>query len=174
MTDTVLLKTKPSQISESDFLKTYGGVYEHSSWVADAVWAGKQGTSLDSVDDLHDAMRIVVDAATEEAKVTLICAHPDLAGKAAVDGSLTEDSKSEQSGAGLDKCNEEEFEAFQTLNTAYKEKFGFPFIIAVKGLGRQDILTAFRVRLNHDREQEFQTALKQIHKIAGMRLAALT
>ena len=119
-------------------------------------------------------MREAVDNADTDQQLKLICAHPDLAGKAAVRGELSAESESEQTGAGLDQCGEEEFEAFQTLNKAYKAQFGFPFIIAVKGHSRASILGAFRARLTHGRDQEFAAALEQIHKIARFRLESLT
>jgi OHCU decarboxylase len=100
-------------------------------------------------------------------------AHPDLAGKTALAGELTADSNEEQSKAGLDQCTADEFERFQTLNVAYKEKFGFPFIMAVRESSRADILEAFARRLDNDYELEFETALQEIHKIARLRLAAL-
>jgi len=130
--------------------------------------------TLDTLDGLATAMAAQVNTADEAAKMTLICAHPDLAGKAALRDELTAESRSEQAGAGLDQCSAEELAEFTRLNSAYKQKFGFPFIVAVKGLDRHDILAAFRARLNHERAQEFETALTQIHKIARLRLADLT
>ncbi len=154
-------------------MEAYGGIYEHSPWIAEAAWLANNGDNLDTADALLNTMQNAVKAADEPAKLRLICAHPDLAGKAAVRGELTDESKSEQKGAGLDACTPEEFEEFQTLNRAYKQKFGFPFIIAVKGHDRHSILAAFRARLNHDRALEFKTALTEIHKIASFRLADL-
>lgn len=168
-----MLKIRPSKATKEAFMETYGGIYEHSAWIAEAAWQVKNGDNLDVAGALHDAMRNAVEAADEPAKLRLICAHPDLAGKAAVRGELTTESKSEQKGAGLDTCSPEEFAEFQTLNKAYKKKFGFPFIIAVKGHDRHSILAAFRARLNHDRALEFETALTEIHKIASFRLADL-
>lgn len=163
----------PSQMEPDEFLSTFGGIYEHSPWIAEAARANQNGNNFDTVEGLHSAMRQVVEAGTDEQKITLICAHPDLAGKAAVAGELTKDSSKEQASAGLDQCTPEKFEAFQTLNTRYREKFGFPFIVAVKGLTRSDILDAFQTRLMHDVETEFATALEQIHRIAGFRLMEL-
>lgn len=168
------MKLKASRSDRKSFVAVYGAVYEHSPWVAEAAWVSSDPQSLDTLDGLAHAMRKAVDAADKASKLKLICAHPDLAGKAAVRGELTIESRSEQAGAGLDQCSEEEFEEFQTLNAAYKTKFGFPFIVAVKGLDRHGILAAFRARLNHDRETEFHTALEQIHRIAGFRLNDLT
>jgi 2-oxo-4-hydroxy-4-carboxy-5-ureidoimidazoline decarboxylase len=169
----MMLKERPSEINHARFMALYGGIYEHSAWIAEAAWATRQGTNLDSVDGLHGAMATAVDAAEESAQERLICAHPDLAGKAAIRGELTAESKAEQSGAGLDACTPQEFEEFQSLNKAYKTKFGFPFIIAVKGHNRHSILAAFRARLSNEREREFKTALGEIHKIARFRLEAL-
>lgn len=168
------LKIKASQYDRATFVSIYGGVYEHSSWVAETVWDLHTGSEIDTLDGLIAAMRQAVDNAGEARQMALICAHPDLAGKAAIRGELTADSKTEQKGAGLDQCTEEEFEDFHTLNAAYKSKFGFPFIIAVKGHDRHSILATFRARINHDREQEFHTALEQIHRIASFRLADFT
>lgn len=168
------MKLKASLCDRATFTAAYGGVYEHSPWVAETAWDQRTGTNIDTLDNLRAMMRNVVEHGSEAQQMTLICAHPDLAGKAAVAGDLTKESRSEQSGAGLDQCSPDEFAEFQTLNAAYKTKFGFPFIIAVKGHDRHSILSAFRARLNHDRAREFRTALDEIHKIAGFRLADLT
>jgi len=168
------MKLRASQCDKTTFMAAYGHIYEHSLWVAEATWKTNDPQNLDTLEDLSAAMAAVVDGADEAAKMTLICAHPDLAGKAALRDELTAESRSEQAGAGLDQCSAEELEEFTRLNSAYKSKFGFPFIIAVKGLDRYDILAAFRARLNHDRSQEYDAALAQIHKIARLRLADLT
>lgn len=169
-----LVKVTASGFDRETFVAAYGGVYEHSPWVAETVWDMHTGTEIDTLDGLTAAMRKIVDAADEAQRMVLICAHPDLAGKAAVRDELTAESKSEQRGAGLDQCSKQEFEDFQALNAAYKLKFGFPFIIAVKGHDRHSILAAFRARINHTREQEFHAAIEQIHRIAGFRLAEFT
>lgn len=143
------------------FVARYGGVYEHSPWVAEACWPPP--------DNLAGAMRAVVDAAPRERKLALIRAHPELASRA----KMADASVKEQAGAGLDQCSPAEFEAFQRLNAAYNARFGFPFIVAVKGLTRADILAAFEARLANDPETEFATAMAQIHRIAGYRLADL-
>ena len=150
-----------------EFLKIYGGIYEHSPWIAAAAYdAGK----IAPAEALHAAMKKAVENGTYDQKLALIRAHPDLAGKLGV---LTKDSASEQKGAGLDQCSPEEFSEFQKLNNAYKEKFGFPFIIAVKGHTRRSILENFRARIHNDKDTEFETALAQIHRIARFRLEAL-
>ncbi|WP_430424958.1 2-oxo-4-hydroxy-4-carboxy-5-ureidoimidazoline decarboxylase [Phenylobacterium sp.] len=143
------------------FLARYGGVYEHSPWVAEACWPPPE--------DLAGAMRAVVDAAPRERKLALIRAHPELASRA----KMAEASVKEQAGVGLDQCTPAEFEAFQRLNAAYNARFGFPFIYAVKGATRAEILAAFQARLRNDPETEFETAIAQIHRIAGFRLADL-
>lgn len=154
----------------ADFALALGGVFEHSPWVAEAV---ADQRPFGSVEALHGAMVAAVAAAAESRQLDLIRAHPDLAGKAARAGSLTDHSTAEQAGAGLDRLNDAEFERFGTLNTAYMTKFGFPFIIAVKGLTKQDILAAFEARLPNDPETEKATALRQIARIAGFRLESL-
>lgn len=147
--------------ARENFVARYGGVYEHSPWVAEACWPPPE--------DLADAMRAVVDAAPRDRKLALIRAHPELASRA----KMADASVKEQAGAGLDQCSPAEFEAFQRLNAAYNARFGFPFIVAVKGLSRADILAAFEARLENDPETEFETAMAQIHRIAGFRLADL-
>lgn len=118
-------------------------------------------------------MSAIVDAADEETKLALIRAHPDLAGRAAIRGGLTAASSEEQASAGLDQCTEEEYARFQSLNGRYRKKFGFPFVMAVRGRNRADILAAFERRLGNGREEEMVTALREIHKIARLRLEAM-
>ena len=162
---------RPSTLSEEQFLAVYGGIYEHSPWVAHAVWDARP--LPDTVDALHAAMKAAVDAAPRERRLALIRAHPDLAGRTAVAGALSAASTAEQASAGLDRCSPDEVAAFQELNAAYKARFGFPFVIAVRGLDRGDILDAFRRRLANDADTEFDTAIEQIHTIARLRLDAL-
>ncbi len=152
------------------FVLALGGVFEHSPWVAEAAWARQPFATLDA---LYRAMVDVVRGASEDAQLALIRAHPELAGKAAVGGTLTADSKAEQSGAGLGQCSPQEFARLQELNRAYNAKFGFPFIIAVKGLDRAAIIARFAKRLERDRATEFEEALQQIARIAWVRLQAL-
>ncbi len=163
----------PSSMDKPAFIDRFGDVYEHSAWIAEAVWDNGLIDKHDQKDGLASAMITVLEAADHEAKLALIRAHPDLAGKAAVRGELTEASTSEQAGAGLDKCSPEEFERFQELNSAYQAKFGFPFIFAVKGSTRYDILDAFEERIKNSPETEFETALEQINRIASFRLEGL-
>ena len=154
-----------------DFIARYGGVYEHSPWVAER--AALLAEDVDDISVLAMLMADCVDNAATEQQLALIRAHPDLAGKAQVAGELTADSNLEQASAGLDHCSPEEFERFQSLNAAYRDKFGFPFVMAVRGSNRAEILDAFAARLENDYELEFETALLEIHKIARLRLAAM-
>lgn len=166
-------KVSPSSYDYDAFIQTFGGIYEHSDWVAKAAFKAGLKESDDTLSGLCSNFAGIVDAAQHEQKLTLLKAHPELAGKLAVEDKLTEESKNEQAGAGLDKCSPEEFQRFQELNAQYNEKFGFPFIIAVKGLNRHNILEAFETRVNNDYETEFTTALSQVHKIARLRLSDL-
>ena len=155
-------------MNNRDFVTTFGGIYEHSSWVAERV-----SQTLDSQKSLVEQFKRVVDTASDDQKLALLCAHPDLAGKAAIAGTLTAESSLEQSAAGIDQCSQTEYEAFTTLNKAYKKKFNFPFIMAVRDSNRQMILSAFQERLENDRQTEYELALKEVHKIAAFRFADL-
>jgi 2-oxo-4-hydroxy-4-carboxy-5-ureidoimidazoline decarboxylase len=152
-------------MTKAEFLARFGPVYEASPWVAEGVWPNPPADR----EGLARAMAAVVDSAPREKKLALIRAHPELASRAR----MADASVKEQAGAGLNQCSPEEFEAFQRLNAAYNARFGFPFIVAVKGLTRADILAAFEARLANDPETEFATAIAQIHRIAGFRLADL-
>ncbi len=154
-----------------DFIALYGGIYEHSPWVAERV--AQVAVGIDDAERLASLMADCVDNADTERQLALIRAHPDLAGKAQVAGELTAESTEEQSSAGLDQCSKVEYERFQALNDAYKEKFGFPFVMAVRGSNREEILAAFSARLQNDYDLEFETALEEIHKIARLRLEAM-
>ncbi len=151
-----------------DFIARYAGIYEHSPWVAEHV--AVLAADIDDPERLAELMADCVDNASRERQLKLIRAHPDLAGKAQVAGELTEDSTEEQASAGLDQCSKLEYERFQALNDAYKEKFSFPFVMAVRQSNREDILDAFSTRLKNDYDAEFETALAEIHKIARLRL----
>lgn len=166
------LKPHPSELSLDAFIEHYGDIYEHSPWVAQAAWQTGLTSAHDHPDALADAMGLQLQQASSEQQIRVIQAHPDLAGKAALAGKLTQDSTSEQAGAGLDQCSPEEFARFEQLNADYKEKFGFPFVIAVKGLDRHAILEAFAQRLGNDAATERQTAIEQIIRIARLRLRA--
>jgi 2-oxo-4-hydroxy-4-carboxy-5-ureidoimidazoline decarboxylase len=154
----------------SDFERELGGIFEHSPWVALGAYAHRP---FANIGQLHAAMTGTVEKAGREKQLALICAHPDLAGKAALAGELTEHSKSEQMGAGLDSLSKAEYQRFHELNNAYQEKFNFPFILAVKGHTKASILESFEKRLPNNAEKEIKTATKQIYKIARFRLEAL-
>lgn len=154
-------------MTRDEFVALHGNVYEHSPWVAERAWDG--GVSPGG--DLGAVFRRVVDRAGADAHLKLLRAHPDLAGRLGT--ALTEESTAEQSGAGLDRCSPEELAAFQDLNARYTSRFGFPFIIAVTGLDRAAILSAFQKRVAGEPADEFRTALGEVHKIAGFRLGAL-
>lgn len=167
------LTLTPSRLSRADFIMVFGDIYEHSPWVAEKAFDLGQDATIDHVATLHQRMADLLLSASHDAQLALINAHPDLAGKAAVRGELTASSTSEQSSAGINECSAEEFVRFTELNDAYKAKFGFPFIMAVKGSNRQQILAAFEERIHHSPEQEFSRALAEINKIALFRLQAL-
>lgn len=166
-------KPPPDGMEKQAFVDKFGGVYEYSPWIAAETWDKGLTAAQDTAAGLSDAMIEIVKHADRERLMALIVAHPDLAGKAAQTGSLTAESTSEQGGAGIDQCNEEEFERFQGCNAAYKKKFGFPFVMAVKGSNRHLILAAFEERLENDADTEFQRALTEINKIARMRLEVI-
>ena len=164
--------TAPDPMNDKTaFITRYGGIYEHSPWIAEQAFPRAKGITDPA--HLADVMSAIVDAAGREAKLALIRAHPDLADRAAVRDGLTAASSEEQASAGLDQCTEDEYARFQSLNERYKEKFGFPFVMAVRGRHRSDILAAFEQRLGNDRETEMATAIREIHKIARLRLEAM-
>jgi len=153
------------------FVARFGGVYEHSPWIAEDSWPACR--MAHDARQLAAIMAATVDSASRRDKLALIRAHPDLGGRLAVAGELPADSAAEQASAGLDQCSPAEFEQFQALNRAYVEKFAFPFVMAVRGSHRSDILKAFAARLDNDYDTEFAAALAEIHKIAYMRLEQL-
>lgn len=160
----------PSQMSREKFVSNFGDIYEHSAWVAEQAYDLGIDSSYNEIDRLQQRMANILLQADKQAQLDLINAHPDLAGKAAVAGELTESSTSEQAGAGISDCTSEEFARFTELNDAYKAKFKFPFIMAVKGSNRHLILAAFEDRIHNSPEQEFACALQEINKIARFRL----
>lgn len=164
----------PSQLAQSDFVAVFADIYEHSPWVAEAAYQQYQHQGVDGdIDDIasiQQCMAAILLAAKPEQQLALINAHPDLAGRAAVNGELTTASTSEQTGAGIDQCTTEEFSHFTQLNDAYKAKFNFPFIKAVRGANRFLILADFKHRVQNDRDTEFKQALLEINKIAAFRL----
>ena len=155
--------------TREDFVARFGGVFEHSPWIAGAAYdAGLP--SAHTVDGVHGQLCAAMRAASHDAKLALITAHPDLAGRLSRSGRLTAASSAEQASAGLDGLSDTEFDSFTALNAAYRDKFAMPFIMAVKGAGKREILAAFEARLGNDPDAEFETALVEIEKIARFRI----
>ena len=152
------------------FVATYGPLFEHSPWVAERAWAKRPFADRD---DLHAKLCEAMYEAPRERQIALVRAHPDLAGKAAIEGTLTPDSRREQSSAGLDRLSPDEYEALTGANAAYRERFGFPFVICVRDHDKDSILAAVRERLRNDPETELRTALGEIARIAHHRLEAM-
>jgi len=163
----------PSQLTREAFVKAFADIYEHSPWVAEKAYDLGLDDSVNEIEGLHQRMADILLSADKATQLALINAHPDLAGKAAVRGELTEASTSEQSGAGIHECTDEEFQRFTELNEAYKAKFHFIFIMAVKGSNRHQILAAFEERIHNSAEVEFARALAEINKIALFRLQTM-
>ena len=157
-------------MEREEFVSRFGGVFEQSSWIAEVAWGqGIEPHDID-LDSIYRAMVVTFRGAGAERQTSVLRSHPDLAGRLALAGNLTPESLAEQCSAGLDKCSEAELSEFKCLNNKYVEKFKFPFIIAVRGLNRQEILEIFRSRINNSRESEFKEATKQVEKIAFLRL----
>jgi OHCU decarboxylase len=156
-----------NSLSQEDFVCVIGPVFEDSPWIADATWPKRP---FKSVDALHGALCKTVQTSKEDKKVDLIRAHPDLVGRAALAGTLTPASTSEQAAAGLDNLTADEINLFQKLNQSYREKFGFPFVICARLNKKEAILKGFEARLEHPRKEEIKTALAEIEKIAYLRL----
>jgi len=154
-------------LDRAGFVAKLGFLFEDSPWIAEATWPARPFGDLDH---LHQALCATMYAAPADRQIALVRAHPDLAGKAAIAGDLTPESAREQSSAGLNQLMPGEFARFTELNQAYRERFGFPFIICVREHTKISILDNFVVRLEHAREQEIQTALDEIAKIARLRL----
>jgi 2-oxo-4-hydroxy-4-carboxy-5-ureidoimidazoline decarboxylase len=149
------------------FVARHGALFEHSPWVVE------RAADRLPLPDLHAGLMQVVRDATPDEQLALIRAHPELAGKAAIDGSLTEASAAEQASAGLDRCTPAEFARFHALNAAYRERFGFPFIICVRLTDKAGILAAMERRLANDRDTEIATALEEIGEIVRLRLESI-
>jgi len=157
-------------LDRAAFVTLLGGVFEHAAWVADRAYAGRP---FGSVAALHDAMIGVVRSASPEERLAFLNGHPELAGAEARKRRMTGDSTAEQGSAGLDRLTSAELDRFDRMNAAYREKFGFPFIIAVRGRGKDEILAAFETRLVHSPEIEAEAALAEITAITRMRLDRL-
>ena len=166
-------KLRPSRMEGAEFVERFGSIFEHSPWIAEGAWEMELGPAHDSAGGLHNALCRAFRSASEEERLGVLTAHPDLAGKLAQAKRLTAESSKEQASAGLDALTDAERTRFTELNTAYVEKFGFPFIIAVKGLNKDQILAAFEQRIDNDRQTEFDTACRQVERIALLRLRDL-
>lgn len=161
---------KPSKMDKDTFIAEFGGVFEHSPWIAEGAHGLELGPTHDTAAGVHNALARVFRSASEEARLGVLVAHPDLAGKLAAAGRLTAESTAEQAGAGLDMLTDAERATFTKLNEAYTTKHGFPFIIAVKDNTKPSILDAFHRRIGNDRDAEFAEACRQVERIAELRL----
>jgi OHCU decarboxylase len=164
---------KPSRLRRALFVERFGAVYEHSPWIAEGAYDAGLGASANTAAGLAAAMARAAAAGSVAQKKALIEAHPDLAGRLALAKGLTAESTREQKGAGLDRLTPDELQRFTALNAAYRARFGFPFIIAVKGKSKDGILAAFETRLKHDPPAEAATALAEIDRIAALRIAEI-
>lgn len=156
--------TEINALDREAFVSRYGALFEHSPWVVE------RAADRRPFDDAHGGLMGVLAELSREEKVSLIRAHPELAGRASVDRTLTQASASEQASAGLDRLTPGEYELFHSLNTAYRERFGFPFVVCAREHTADTIIAAARERLRHDPDAEERTALAEIAKIAALRL----
>ncbi|WP_048646918.1 allantoinase PuuE [Nitratireductor soli] len=161
---------RPSRMAQPEFIERFGGIFEHSPWIAERATKLELGAAHDTAGGLANALARVFRSASEDERLGVLTAHPDLAGKLAAAKRLTAESTKEQAAAGLDALTDAERARFTALNTAYVEKFGFPFIIAVKDNTKESILKAFETRIANSRAEEFATACKQVERIAYLRL----
>jgi OHCU decarboxylase len=161
---------RPSEMDRDTFVAAFGGIFEHSPWIAEGAHALELGPTHNTAIGVHSALARVFRSASEEQRLNVLKAHPDLAGKLAAAGKLTAESTAEQAGAGLDLLTDGERAAFQSLNAQYVARHGFPFIIAVKDHDKASILAAFHRRIENDRDTEFAEACRQVERIAQLRL----
>ena len=169
----VAREIRPSTLAFDDFTQLYGSIFEHSEWVAERAFRRELGPAHDTATGLHAVMCQVFRGASDEERLGVLTAHPDLAGKLAAARRLTDASLAEQASAGLDALTDDERTRFTALNEAYVEKFGFPFIIAVRDNTKAEILAGFERRIANERAAEFSEACKQVERIAELRLKAL-
>jgi OHCU decarboxylase len=163
-------RMRPSEMDLATFVSEFGGIFEHSPWIAERAHALELGPTHDTARGVHSALARVFRSASEEERLGVLTAHPDLAGKLAAAKRLTAESTAEQASAGLDALTDAERAAFTRLNAEYTEKFGFPFIIAVRDHDKAGILAAFERRIGQEREAEFAEACRQVERIAELRL----
>ncbi|MDG1377432.1 MAG: allantoinase PuuE [Yoonia sp.] len=164
---------RPSQMEQARFVALYGSVFEHSPWIAERAFDLELSPAHDTATGLHNALARMFRSASEEERLGVLLAHPDLAGKLAAAKRLTKESTAEQAGAGLDALTDDERAGFIAMNAQYMEKFGFPFIIAVRDHTKASIMAAFAQRISHDRPTEFANACRQVERIAEFRLKDL-
>ena len=157
---------KINKLSRSEFVEIFANIFEKTKWIAEKLYNQKP---FDDFKDLCSKMLGIFETAGKETQLKILGAHPDLADKVTVN-LLTSNSWSEQSNAGLDQCSEEEFNEFKNLNKSYRQKYGFPFVIAVKGKNKIEILSEFRKRILNSVDEEFNEAIIQVGKIANLRL----
>jgi OHCU decarboxylase len=161
---------RPSRMEFEPFVHAFGGVFEHSPWIAERAFELELGAAHDTAGGLHNALCRVFRSASEAERLAVLNAHPDLAGRLAAAKRLTPESAREQASAGLDALTDKERELFSKLNAAYVTTFGFPFIIAVKGKTKEEILATFETRIGNSRAAELQTACREVERIALLRL----
>lgn len=162
-----MTRDEVNALDSPEFVARFGALFEHSPWVVE------RAAALRPFDDVHAGLMAVLDDASTDDRLALIRAHPELASKAAIDRRLTEASAAEQASAGLDRLTAQEFEQFYALNAAYRARFGFPFIICVRLTDKAGIFSAMARRLDRDHDSEIATAIAEIGKIVGLRLADL-
>lgn len=161
---------KPSEMDRDTFVARFGGIFEHSAWIAERAHDAGLSPACDSASGLHTALGKAFRQASREKRLGVLTAHPDLAGKLAAARRLTESSTAEQASAGLDALTDAERARFEALNARYRERFAFPFIMAVKGRSKTEILAAFEARIANDAGTEFDTACREVERIALLRL----
>jgi urate oxidase len=166
-------KVLPSQMEKDAFVEKFGGVFEHSPWIAEEAWALEKSSAHDTATGVHSLLCRIFRRASDDKKLAVLKAHPDLAGRLAAEKQLTAESTSEQASAGLNALRDEERARFTELNTAYAERFHFPFILAVKGRSKYEIFENFVARIGNPPEAEFETACRQVEEIARMRLKGM-
>ena len=157
---------KVNNLRKSDFISIFGNVFEKNQWIAEKAYDSKPYKNFE---ELFSKMMEIFENSKKEKHIEILNAHPDLT----IEKKLTEDSKNEQKNASLNQCNDAEFIEFKKLNEEYKKKFGFPFIIAVKGKNKEEILNSFRQRITNNINSEFEKAKKQVKKIASFRLSEI-
>jgi OHCU decarboxylase len=160
-----------NELGREAFVERFGSLFEHSPWVAAKAWRDRP---FADTEELYEALRAAMHAAPRDRQLALIRAHPDLAGKAAIEGSLTDSSRREQASAGLDRLTPDEYESFTRANAAYRERFGFPFVVCVREHTKESIVRVAAERLEHTRDEEVRVALEEIAKIARLRLREMS